>query len=107
MAKKIGKYELIREIGHGATSTVYLARDPFCRREVAVKMAFPGILKDPKRGKQYSHQFLNEAALVGKLQHPHIVQTYDAVVDDESCYIVMEYVAGGTLESVCCRAARG
>lgn len=99
--EKIGKYELVQVIGRGATSTVYLGRDPFTQREVAVKVAFPGILKDPKRGRLYTHLFLNEAALIGKMAHPHIVQTYDAVVDDEVCYIVMEYVAGGTLECVC------
>ena len=99
--EKIGKYELIREIGRGATSTVYLGSDPFTQREVAVKVAFPGILKDPKRGRLYTHLFLNEAALIGRLSHPHIVQTYDAVVGDKLCYIVMEYVAGGTLETVC------
>jgi len=98
---KIGKYELIRQIGRGATATVYLGRDPFTQREVAVKVAFPGILKDSQRGRMYKHLFLNEAALVGKLQHPHIVQTYDAVVEEQLCYIVMEYVAGGTLENVC------
>jgi len=99
--EKIGKYELVREIGRGATSTVYLGNDPFSKREVAVKIAFPDILRDPKRGRLYTHIFLNEAALVGKLSHPHIVQTYDAVVDDHLCYIVMEYVAGSTLEAAC------
>ena len=99
--EKVGKYELVREIGRGATSTVYLAVDPFTQREVAVKVAAPGILKDARRGRLYTHLFLNEAALVGKLLHPHIVQTYDAVVDSQVCYIVMEYVAGGTLERVC------
>lgn len=99
--EKIGKYELVREIGHGATSTVYLANDAFTQRAVAIKIAFPGILKDPKEGRLYTHLFLNEAALIGKLSHPHIVQTYDAVVDDHLCYIVMEYVAGGTLDAVC------
>ncbi len=98
---KIGRYELLCEIGRGATSTVHLADDPFTQRRVAIKMAFPGILKDPTRGRLYSHQFLNEAALVGKLQHPHIVQTYDAMVDDHTSYLIMEYVPGGTLETVC------
>ncbi|MEF8713278.1 MAG: serine/threonine-protein kinase [Accumulibacter sp.] len=99
--EKIGKYELVREIGRGATSTVYLGNDPFSKREVAVKIAFPDILRDSKRGRLYTHIFLNEAALIGKLSHPHIVQTYDAVVDDHLCYIVMEYVAGSTLEAAC------
>jgi len=99
--QKIGKYELVRELGRGATSTVYLGNDRFTQRQVAVKVAFPDILKDPQRGRLYTHIFLNEAALIGRLSHPHIVQTYDAVVDDHLCYIVMEYVAGGTLETVC------
>jgi len=46
----------------------------------------------------YRHLLLNEASLAGKLQHPHIAQIYDAVVDADSGYIVMEYVSGGTLE---------
>ena len=98
---KIGKYDLVREIGRGATATVYLGNDPFARRDVAIKVAFPEILKNPERGKLYTHLFLNEASLVGKLAHPHIVQIYDAVVAENLCYIVMEYVQGGTLEDYC------
>ena len=99
--KKIGKYDLVRVLGSGATSTVYLGHDPFAQREVAVKIAFPEILKHPERGKLYSHLFMNEASLVGKLAHPHIVQIFDAVVAEDLCYIVMEYVQGGTLEECC------
>ena len=95
---KIGKYEIIRELGRGATATVFLATDRFSQREVAIKVAFPEILKDEERGKLYTHLFLNEASLVGKLLHPHIVQIFDAVVAEDLCYIVMEYVAGSTLE---------
>jgi serine/threonine protein kinase len=96
--EKIGKYDLVRELGRGATASVYLGRDPFTQRDVAVKIAFPDILKDPERGKLYTHLFLNEASLVGKLSHPHIVQIFDAVVAENLCYIVMEYVPGGTLD---------
>ena len=99
--KKIGKYDVVREIGHGATATVYLGNDPFIQREVAIKVAFPEILKHKERGKLYTHLFLNEASLVGKLLHPHIVQIFDAVVAEDLCYIVMEYVEGGTLEDYC------
>lgn len=98
---KIGKYELVREIGRGATATVYLGNDPFAQREVAIKVATPEILKNPERGKLYTNLFLNEASLVGKLAHPHIVQIFDAVVAEDLCYIVMEYVEGGTLEDYC------
>lgn len=99
MLKKLGKYEISKILGQGATSTVYLGRDPFAQREVAIKVATPEALIDPERGKLYTRLFLNEASLVGKLNHPHIVQIYDAVVAKNLCYIVMEYVAGGTLET--------
>ncbi len=98
MIKKLGKYELIKKLGEGATSTVFLGRDPFAQRDVAIKVATPEILGNPEKGKLYTQLFLNEASLVGKLSHPHIVQIYDAVVAEKLCYIVMEYVAGGTLE---------
>jgi len=99
--KKIGKYDLVRVLGSGTTSTVYLGHDPFAQRDVAIKLAFPEILKHPERGTLYTHLFMNEASLVGKLTHPHIVQIFDAVVADDLCYIVMEYVQGGTLEECC------
>ncbi len=100
-ASRIGKYDLLREIGRGATATVYLGNDPFAQRQVAIKVATPEILKNPERGRLYTHLFLNEASLVGKLSHPHIVQIYDAVVAEDLCYIVMEYVPGGTLDEYC------
>lgn len=65
---------------------------------MAIKVASPEALGNPKTGKLYTNLFLNYASLVGKLRHPHIVQIYDAVVAEKLCYIVMEYVAGGTLE---------
>jgi len=99
MLKKLGKYDILRVLGQGATSTVYLGRDPFRQRDVAIKVATPEALSDPEKGKLYTRLFLNEASLVGKLNHPHIVQIYDAVVAENLCYIVMEYVAGGTLEA--------
>ncbi len=104
--KKIGgKYEVIGKLGEGATSTVYLAYDPFAEREVAVKLIFPDILKDQERGRLFRHLLINEASLAGKLIHPHIVQIYDAVVGEDESYIVMEYVPGGTLEKYCGRDA--
>jgi serine/threonine protein kinase len=98
MIRKLGKYELLRKLGEGSTSTVYLGRDPFAQRDVAIKVATPEVLGNPQRGRIYSKLFLNEASLIGKLNHPHIVQIHDAVVAEKLCYIVMEYVPGGTLE---------
>ena len=71
---------MLSELGRGATATVYLGRDAFAGREVAVKVFALGGedsgLGAPKR----RNTFLNEAALVGKLQHPHIVSLLDAAV---------------------------
>ena len=95
---KIGKYEVIKELGKGATSAVYQAYDPFQNRQVAIKVVFPEALGDREHGKRYRKLFITEASLAGKLSHPHIVGIYDAVADDEASYIVMEYVDGTTLE---------
>ena len=99
--EKIGKYEVRQRLGEGATSTVWLAWDPFAQREVAVKVIHPEVLQDRERGSLFRHLLVNEASLAGKLLHPHIVQIYDAVVDKAQSYIVMEYVSGGTLEPFC------
>jgi serine/threonine protein kinase len=98
LPERIGKYPVTSKLGEGATSEVYLCRDPFNDRDVAVKRIFPEALRGGS-GSTYRKLFLAEASLAGKLSHPHIVAIYDAVVEDDSGYIVMEYVAGGTLES--------
>ena len=96
--ERIGKYEIRRPLGEGATSIVFLAWDPFKLREVAIKQLRPAVLKDPERGRLYRQLFANEAAFSGRLLHPHIVQIHDAMVDDDTAYVVMDYVPGGTLE---------
>ena len=101
LPEQIGKYPVIRQLGRGATSVVYLARDPFADREVAIKVIRTQPAQDTDLGRRYRRVFLNEAALVGKLFHPHILTIYDAVSDDSLSYIVMEYVNGQTLEHYC------
>ena len=97
---KIGKYELVRELGKGATSTVYLAHDPFADRQVAIKLLkLEG--QDAEESKQFKKLFLIEASLAGKLEHPYIASIFDAVIADDASYLVMEYVGGGTLERYC------
>jgi len=97
----IGKYEVIRKLGEGATSDVFLCNDPFNRREVAIKVVFGHRLQQGGDGKIASKLFLTEASLAGKLYHPHIIQIYDAVASEDRSYLVMEYVPGGTLERYC------
>ena len=98
LQETIGKYPVIREIGSGATSRVYLARDPFADRDVAIKVLLPGEGTDPETERMQHKSFMTEASLAGKLNHPHIVDIYDAVVEPERSYLVMEYVPGTTLE---------
>lgn len=97
----IGKYKIIRELGHGATSTVYLAQAPATQQQVAIKLFNLDVLLDNNRAKAFRKLLLSEASLAGKLSHPHIVKIFDAVMDDgELNYIVMEYVEGESLEKI-------
>jgi eukaryotic-like serine/threonine-protein kinase len=99
--QQIGKYPVLRKLGAGATSEVYLCHDPFNARDVAVKVAPSQPPSDAERGRLQRKLFLTEASLAGKLQHPHICQIFDAASDEQLSYVVMEYVDGGTLEKHC------
>ncbi|MGC2049832.1 MAG: protein kinase [Gallionella sp.] len=96
--EKIGKYEIVRELGSGATSTVYLATDEFKKEQVAIKLFDLKILNDPDREKVFRKLLMTEASLAGKLSHPHIVKILDAEMEGDVNYMVMEYVEGETLE---------
>ena len=98
---QIGKYRVLRRLGEGATSEVFLCRDEFQGREVAIKRVRASALADATDGRYYERFFAAEAALVGRLQHPNVVQIYDAVADPQAPYIVMEYVEGTTLRPYC------
>lgn len=96
----LGKYEVRHEISRGSMGIVYLGHDPYIDRPVAIKLALAESLGDPDTGTKYRKMFFNEAHTAGKLTHPNIINIYDAGVDDDACYIVMEYVEGGeTLKS--------
>ena len=97
LPSRIGKYDVIKQLGRGAAATVYLARDSFGGRDVALKVIKPEFFKHPEFKRVYRPQFQVEASLAGKLEHPHIVAIYDAVLTDEEGHIVMEYVPGGNL----------
>jgi eukaryotic-like serine/threonine-protein kinase len=94
---KVGKYDIVKLLGKGATGTVYLAKDTFTGKEVALKTIEPEVFRDPEFGTVYRSQFLNEASLAGKLRHPYIVNILDAVVGEDSGHIAMELVTGGDL----------
>src|SRR3990172_3444099 len=96
----LGKYEVKKEISRGSMGIVFLGHDPYIDRPVAIKVALAESLNDPESGDRYRKMFFNEAHTAGKLTHPNIISIYDAGVDEENCYIIMEYIAGGeTLKS--------
>jgi eukaryotic-like serine/threonine-protein kinase len=97
LSLQVGKYDIHKLLGRGATGTVYLARDQFTGREVALKTIEPEVFRDPQFGRVHRSQFQNEASLAGKLRHPHIVAVFDAVVTEDSGHIAMEVVRGGDL----------
>lgn len=98
---RLSRYEIGRVIGQGATSTVYLATDTFSGNQVAVKCHHvPGGSEDDLSKRQRSF-FINEAALAGKLIHPHIVSVLDAGHEEHFYFIVMEYVNGPSLKKFC------
>jgi len=94
---RLGKYELVMQIGVGATGKVYLAHDTFSHREVAVKLIDQGTLADPEFNEERLEQFITEISLAGKLAHPHIVTILEASITDDAGYVAMEYVPGGNL----------
>ena len=102
---RVGKYEVKQLLGKGATGSVYLAVDPFGQREVAIKV-LEKLSKDPEEARRQLRFFQNEAALAGKLRHPHIVSILDAGLEDVSAgeplrYLVMEVVNGPALTKYC------
>ncbi len=98
---QIGKYQIQGKLGEGATSEVFLCRDEFFQRDVALKRVRSAMLSDSVDGPVYARFFAAEAALVGRLQHPNVVQILDAVADPVAPYLVMEYVPGTTLRTFC------
>jgi len=99
LSLQVGKYDVEKLLGKGATGTVYLATDTFTGEKVALKTIEPEVFRDPEFGAVHRSQFLNEASLAGKLKHPHIAQILEAVMQQDSGYIAMELVLGGDLSS--------
>ncbi|MDX1609363.1 MAG: serine/threonine-protein kinase [Halofilum sp. (in: g-proteobacteria)] len=97
LPRRIGKYELGEALGRGTCGVVHRAHDPFVGRDVAIKVAHPGETAKMLRSGRERRTFFSEAHAAGQLTHPHIVAVYDAGMEGAYSYIVMEYVAGDTL----------
>ncbi len=100
-SERFGRYETLTELGRGAMGVVYKARDPVINRVVAVKtISMAG--QPPEEEREYRERFFREAEAAGRLSHPGIVTVFDVGEEPETRapYIVMEYVAGQSLDKV-------
>jgi formylglycine-generating enzyme required for sulfatase activity/serine/threonine protein kinase len=93
---RLGKYEIVAEIGRGGTGCVYLGYDPDLERDVAIKVLASYLVEEEGAVKR----FRREARLMAKLKHPNIVTVYDVGMDGDRHYFVMEYLAGDTLATI-------
>ncbi len=94
---RIGRYQLMKQLGRGGFGFVYLADDPSLNRQVAIKV--------PRWDKPLSHdahdRFLYEGRMLAQVNHPSIVTVYDvAATDDDIPFVVMEYIEGRSLNEV-------
>ena len=92
--ERLGKYEIISEIGRGAMGSVYKARDPLIGRLVALKTITSGL-----SGQANSlERFYQEARSAGALQHPNIITIFELGHENNTPFIAMEYIEGGSLD---------
>ncbi len=96
MQKQIGKYEIIRPLGHGSMGQVLLGRDPLLGRDVAIKT----ISSSSQQIEEAKTRFAREAQATAALNHPHIVTVFDYGFDQDQHYLVMEYVDGKDFQTL-------
>ena len=94
--KKIGRYEILEELGHGAMGTVYRAKDPAMDRVVALKTIISLVLSSDQ-GSDFRERFYREARAAGALAHPGIVPVFDVGEHEGLPFLVMEFISGKTL----------
>ena len=89
-----GRYQILKEVGHGSMGVVYQAHDPQIDRLVALKV----LRKDRITGESFVKRFLKEARVIGRLSHPNIVTVHDVGEDQKDIYIAMEFIEGAPLQ---------
>lgn len=92
------RYEIKEKLGQGGVGAVYKALDTQLNREVAIKRVLAE--EDSASQEDATKQLLKEATALSSVQHPHIVTVYDAGVDHEGPYVVMELIHGKTLDEM-------
>ena len=96
--RKLGRYELLAELGKGAMGIVYRANDPLLDRQVAIKTVSMSL--DPQEMAEYEGRFYQEAKAAGSLNHPNIVTIYDVGKSGHLAYMAMEFLQGEELRSL-------
>lgn len=95
IGKTLGKYQIVRHLGHGGMAEVFLGEQIHLDRQVAIKILHPFLAEETG----FVNRFQREARIVATLRHPNIVQVYDFDLNEEFgvYYMVMEYIEGPTL----------
>jgi eukaryotic-like serine/threonine-protein kinase len=91
-----GRYQVRSRIARGGMATVYLATDLRLERRVAIKVMHGHLADDT----QYKARFIQEARSAARLAHPNVVNVYDQGQDEDTAYLVMEYLPGITLRDL-------
>ena len=91
---KLGKHQIIKELGRGGFGIVYEAMDSVLNRRVAIKVLHPSLTVDT----QFLYRFQQEAALAARMEHPNIVTIYDFDQQDGRYFIVMSLMRQGSLK---------
>ena len=94
--KKLGKYEIRRELGRGAMGVVYEGFDPFIERTVAIKTIQKNLL-EKSEAQEILSRFRREAQAAGRLTHPNIVSVYEYGEEGDIAFIAMEFIVGTEL----------
>jgi CheY-like chemotaxis protein/tRNA A-37 threonylcarbamoyl transferase component Bud32 len=95
VGRRLHGYEIWERIGEGGASIVYKAYQPAIGRQVAIKVVRKKIFANS----EFIRRFETEAALVARLEHPHIIPLYDYWHDHEGMYLVMRWLSGGSLRA--------
>jgi serine/threonine protein kinase len=93
---QLGSYEILEELGSGGMASVYRAYHPAMDRFVAIKLIKDNLAFD----KASLERFKDEARLIARLEHPHLLPIYDYAADSHSAYIVMRYLEGTSLRAI-------
>jgi serine/threonine protein kinase len=96
IGQRLGPYEIVEQLGKGGMATVYRAFHPQMERFVAVKIIHAALAQ----GEEGMERFKQEARLIARLEHPHLLPVYDYDPANNPPYIVMRYLEGGTLKEV-------